>query len=106
MHHGQEHGPFDGELESATAEERFEHLRDAQFLPEPAEDQRRPESHGVPGLDVVLPGRVENGGVFGELGTGGEEGIELVHVIGPKTAHAIHPQSKIEVEQRMKSLAK
>lgn len=35
-----------------------------------------------------------------------EEGIELTHIIGPKTAHAIHPQSKIEVEERMKSLAK
>ncbi len=36
----------------------------------------------------------------------GEEGIELVHIIGPKTPHAIHAQSKIEVEARMKSLAK
>jgi len=35
-----------------------------------------------------------------------EEGIELTHIIGPKTAHAIHPQSKIEIEERMKSLAK
>ncbi len=35
-----------------------------------------------------------------------EEGIELVHIIGPKTAHAIHPQSKIEVDRRLKSLAK
>src|SRR6266581_8148204 len=35
-----------------------------------------------------------------------EEGIELKHIIGPKTAHAIHPQSKIEIEERMKSLAK
>jgi prolyl oligopeptidase family protein len=36
----------------------------------------------------------------------GEEGIELEHIIGPKTAHAIHAQSKVEIEQRMKSLAK
>jgi hypothetical protein len=35
-----------------------------------------------------------------------EEGIELVHIIGPKTAHAIHPQSKIEIDRRLKSLAK
>src|SRR3954453_15642296 len=35
-----------------------------------------------------------------------EEGIELTHIIGPKTAHAIHAQSKVEIEQRMKSLAK
>jgi dienelactone hydrolase len=35
-----------------------------------------------------------------------EEGFELTHIIGPKTAHAIHPQSKIEIESRMKSLAK
>jgi hypothetical protein len=35
-----------------------------------------------------------------------EEGIELTHIIGPQTAHQIHPQSKIEIERRMKSLAK
>jgi hypothetical protein len=35
-----------------------------------------------------------------------EEGIELTHIIGPKTAHAIHPQSKVEIESRLKSLAK
>lgn len=54
MQHGEEHGPLDGELELATTQQRLEHLRDAQFLPQPAEDQRRSESHGVPGLDVVL----------------------------------------------------
>lgn len=35
-----------------------------------------------------------------------EEGIELVHIIGPKTPHAIHAQSKIEIDRRLKSLAK
>jgi hypothetical protein len=35
-----------------------------------------------------------------------EEGIELAHVLGPDTAHAIHAKSKIDVERRMKSLAK
>lgn len=35
-----------------------------------------------------------------------EEGIELVHIIGPKTAHAIHAQSKVEIDARLKSLAK
>ncbi|HEY2415708.1 MAG TPA: prolyl oligopeptidase family serine peptidase [Pirellulaceae bacterium] len=35
-----------------------------------------------------------------------EEGIELAHILGPDTAHAIHPKSKIEIERRMKSLAK
>jgi hypothetical protein len=29
-----------------------------------------------------------------------------VHIIGPQTKHAIHPQSKIEVEDRMNSLAR
>lgn len=33
------------------------------------------------------------------------EGIELTHVIGPKTAHAYHPQARREVERRMDSLA-
>jgi dienelactone hydrolase len=35
-----------------------------------------------------------------------EEGIDLVHIIGPQTKHAIHPQSKIEIEERMTSLAR
>jgi len=34
------------------------------------------------------------------------EGIELLHIIGPKTAHAIHASSKVEIEERMKALAK
>lgn len=32
-------------------------------------------------------------------------GVDMVHIIGPQTAHAIHPQSKIEIEQRMQVLA-
>lgn len=32
-------------------------------------------------------------------------GVDLVHVIGPDTAHKIHPASKIDIESRMKSLA-
>jgi hypothetical protein len=35
-----------------------------------------------------------------------EQSIDLVHVIGPQTKHAIHPQSKIEIEDRLKSLAR
>ncbi|MCI0358006.1 MAG: prolyl oligopeptidase family serine peptidase [Planctomycetaceae bacterium] len=35
-----------------------------------------------------------------------EESIDLVHIIGPQTRHAIHPQSKLEIEERMKSLAR
>jgi dienelactone hydrolase len=31
--------------------------------------------------------------------------IEMVHVIGPLTAHKIHADSKVEIEQRMNSLA-
>jgi dienelactone hydrolase len=34
-----------------------------------------------------------------------DEGIDLVHVIGPKTKHAYHPDAKREVERRMESLA-
>jgi dienelactone hydrolase len=33
------------------------------------------------------------------------EGIELLHVIGPATKHAYHPDSKREVERRLESLA-
>lgn len=34
-----------------------------------------------------------------------EHGIEMTHIIGPQTAHKIHPDSKIAVEQQMDSLA-
>jgi dienelactone hydrolase len=33
------------------------------------------------------------------------EGMVLTHIIGPSTGHAIHPASKIEIEQRMTALA-
>ncbi|MBA4029587.1 MAG: hypothetical protein C0478_01530 [Planctomyces sp.] len=32
-------------------------------------------------------------------------GDRLVHIIGPQTAHKLHPDSKIEIERRMASLA-
>ena len=32
--------------------------------------------------------------------------IDLVHVIGPETAHKIHPHSKTEIEERMADLAR
>jgi dienelactone hydrolase len=35
-----------------------------------------------------------------------EHDIDLVHIIGPQTAHAIHPQSKLEIEKRLASLAR
>ena len=33
------------------------------------------------------------------------EGIDLVHIIGPQTAHKYHPQSAAEVEELMGQLA-
>jgi len=33
------------------------------------------------------------------------EGLTLRHVIGPKTAHAYHPQSKLEIDRRIDALA-
>ncbi|MEO1527857.1 MAG: prolyl oligopeptidase family serine peptidase [Planctomycetota bacterium] len=35
-----------------------------------------------------------------------QHGIDLLHVIGPQTAHKIHPDSKIEIEKRMDNLAR
>ncbi len=32
-------------------------------------------------------------------------GVELVHIIGPQTAHKIHEESKLEIERRMNELA-
>ncbi|HEV3165959.1 MAG TPA: prolyl oligopeptidase family serine peptidase [Isosphaeraceae bacterium] len=34
-----------------------------------------------------------------------EQGIELMHVIGPATKHAYHPKAKLEVDRRLDSLA-
>ncbi|KAA5540740.1 prolyl oligopeptidase family serine peptidase [Roseiconus nitratireducens] len=34
-----------------------------------------------------------------------DEGIDLMHIIGPQTAHKIHPDSKVEIERRMNQLA-
>ncbi len=33
------------------------------------------------------------------------EGIEMVHIIGPKTAHSYHPDSKKEINRRIDSIA-
>jgi hypothetical protein len=35
-----------------------------------------------------------------------EKAIDLMHIIGPQTKHAIHAQSKIEIEERMRTLAR
>ncbi|MBA63535.1 MAG: hypothetical protein CMJ76_14355 [Planctomycetaceae bacterium] len=35
-----------------------------------------------------------------------KEGIDLVHIIGPKTGHQIHPESKAIIEEKMYSLAR
>jgi dienelactone hydrolase len=34
-----------------------------------------------------------------------KEGIELVHIIGPKTAHAYHPEARVEIDRRLSSIA-
>ncbi|HCN77047.1 MAG TPA: hypothetical protein DIT13_07625 [Verrucomicrobiales bacterium] len=34
-----------------------------------------------------------------------QEGIEVVHIIGPDTAHKIHPDSLIEIERRLAAIA-
>jgi len=33
-----------------------------------------------------------------------KEGLELEHIIGPQTAHKIHPDSAIEIEKRLKAI--
>lgn len=35
-----------------------------------------------------------------------QEGIDLVHVIGPQTKHRIHPDAKLEIEKRLGGLAR
>src|SRR5258706_11061541 len=34
-----------------------------------------------------------------------EEGIEMTHIIGPKTAHAYHPDAKVEINRRLDAIA-
>jgi dienelactone hydrolase len=34
-----------------------------------------------------------------------KQGIELVHIIGPKTAHAYHPEARAEIDRRLASIA-
>jgi pimeloyl-ACP methyl ester carboxylesterase len=34
-----------------------------------------------------------------------KQGIELVHVIGPKTAHAYHPEARAEIDRRLTGIA-
>jgi pimeloyl-ACP methyl ester carboxylesterase len=34
-----------------------------------------------------------------------KEGMELAHIIGPKTEHRYHPDSKVEIDQRLDSIA-
>ena len=34
-----------------------------------------------------------------------KQGIELVHIIGPKTAHSYHPEARAEVDRRLTSIA-
>ena len=35
-----------------------------------------------------------------------DEGIDLVHVIGPGTRHSIHPDAKVEIDRRLSSIAR
>jgi hypothetical protein len=35
-----------------------------------------------------------------------KEGITLTHIIGPQTAHKLHPDSKVEIERRLAEIAK
>lgn len=34
-----------------------------------------------------------------------KQGIEMVHVIGPKTAHSYHPEARLEIDRRLTSIA-
>jgi len=34
-----------------------------------------------------------------------KEGIELVHIIGPKTGHGYHPEARLEIDRRLTSIA-
>ena len=77
MQHGHEDRPLDGELELPVFEQSIEHLRQAELLPDPLEDQRRTDVHSRLCPDAVLAQGADHRDVLGEPGTGTEHGVEL-----------------------------
>ena len=66
MQHGEEDGPLDGELEAPAFEQGRQNLVDRAGLPEPLEDQGRPDP-GAAGGDAVAPRMgAEDGELFRE----------------------------------------
>jgi hypothetical protein len=64
MQHGEEDGPLDGELEAPAFEQGRQDLVDRAGLPEPLEDQGRPDP-GAAGGDAVPPRmRAQDGELF------------------------------------------
>ncbi len=77
MQHGHAEGPLDGELELPVLQQSLEHLRQAELLPDPLEDQRRTDVHSRLRRDAFLACGADHSDVLGEPGTGTEHGIEL-----------------------------
>ncbi len=77
MQQGHEEGPLDGELELPVLQQSLQHLRQAELLPDPLEDQRRTDVHSRLRRDAFRACGADHSGVLGEPGTGTEQGIEL-----------------------------
>jgi hypothetical protein len=80
---GHEDNPLDGKLELSASEHFLEDLWDAQLLPDPLEDQRRPDVEGRLRLDTFLAHGADHGGLFGEFGAGSEHRVELARFTQP-----------------------
>ena len=76
MHHGNEHGAFDCELETTVRERTLENPGDAAFSPQAFTQQRGADPFGFRCGCLPARMRIENIEVLSEFETGGEKGIE------------------------------
>jgi hypothetical protein len=77
MQHGEEDGPLDGKLEAAVREQGRKDFVDRARLPEPVEDQGRPDPGTVSDHAVALSMGAEHGEFFGEPAEGLNQYVEL-----------------------------
>src|SRR5262245_34940856 len=81
MQDGQEHGAFDGELETAAAQEFVEHGPATGFLPEFFKDQGRTPTTRMDYGEMALAMLGEDEDFLSEAGPGGQQAVDLATVL-------------------------
>ena len=78
---GQEDGPLDGELEVAALQKLLDHVLTTGLLPEPLEDQGRPDASDRDGREPALGmlGEQQDGSC--QAGTRSEQSVELAALL-------------------------